>query len=220
LDVNPLLCTPEAVIALDARIVVDRDVAGRGVRPYAHLAIRPYPDEFVAQRKLKDGNPVILRPIRPEDEPMWHDLLSSCSTESLRFRFSYLFKQTTHEMASRYCFIDYDREMGIVAEMEEHGVRKLIGVGRLVADVNHEVAEYAVIVVDRWHGHGLGGLLTDYCLEIARHWGVKRVVAETTRDNVRMLATFRDRGFAMDHDKEEDVVLVSREVGAGSEGRD
>jgi acetyltransferase len=218
MDVNPLLCTREAVIALDARIVVDRDVVGRGVRPYAHLAIRPYPDEFVTERKLKDGNPVVLRPIRPEDEPMWHDLLSSCSTESLRFRFNYLFKRTTHEMASRYCFIDYDREMGIVAEVEEHGARKLIGVGRLVADANHEIAEYAVIVVDRWHGHGLGGLLTDYCLEIARHWGVKRVVAETTRDNVRMLATFRDRGFAMDHEQEEDVVLVSREVGVGSGG--
>jgi acetyltransferase len=150
---------------------------------------------------------------------MWHDLLSSCSTESLRFRFSYLFKQTTHEMASRYCFIDYDREMGIVAEVEEHGERKLIGVGRLVADVNHEVAEYAVIVVDRWHGRGIGGLLTDYCLEIAQRWGVKKVVAETTRDNARMLATFRDRGFAMDHEQEEDVVFVSREVEAGSDGK-
>ena len=98
---------------------------------------------------------------------MWHELLASCSTQSLWFRFSYLFKQTTHEMATRYCFIDYDREMGIVAEVEEEGQRKLIGVGRLVADADHEAAEYAVIVVDRWHGHGLGGLLTDYCLEIA-----------------------------------------------------
>ena len=159
LDINPLLVTPEDVIALDARVVIDRDLVVRTVRPYAHLAIRPYPEEYVTERKLKDGTTVILRPIKPEDEPMWHELLGSCSTQSIWFRFSYLFKQTTHEMATRYCFIDYDRELGIVAEVEEEGQRKLIGIGRLVADADHEAAEYAVIVVDRWHGHGLGGLL-------------------------------------------------------------
>ena len=212
LDVNPLLVTPQDVIALDARVVVDRELAIHGVRPYAHLAIRPYPEEFVAQRTLKDGTPVTLRPIKPEDEPLWHDLLANCSTQTLWFRFSYLFKQTTHEMATRYCFIDYDREIGIVAEVEENGERKLIGVGRLVADVNHETAEYAVIVVDRWHGHGLGGLLTDYCLEVAKRWGVKRVVAETSKENARMLATFRNRGFVFNDQQEQDVVLVSKEL--------
>lgn len=212
LDVNPLLVTPEEAVALDARVIIDREMVAHTVRPYAHLAIRPYPEEFVAERKMKDGTPLILRPIKPEDEPMWHDLLGSCSTQSLWFRFSYLFKQTTHEMAARYCFVDYDREIGIVAEVEEEGERKLIAVGRLVADMNHETAEYAVIVVDRWHGHGLGGLLTDYCLDVARRWGVKRVVAETSKDNARMLATFRNRGFEMNEDAEEDVVLVNKPV--------
>lgn len=210
LDVNPLLATPEDVIALDARVIVDREMLAHAVRPYAHLAIRPYPEEFVTERTLKDGTPVILRPIKPEDEPLWHDLLASCSTQSIWFRFSYLFKQTTHEMATRYCFIDYDREMGIVAEVEEDGQRKLIGVGRLVADANHEVGEYAVIVVDRWHGHGLGGLLTDYCLEVAKRWGLKKVVAETSKDNARMLATFRNRGFDFNEKADQDVVLVSK----------
>ena len=212
LDINPLLVTPEEVIALDARVVIDRDMVVRSVRPYSHLAIRPYPEEYVTERKLKDGTPVILRPIKPEDEPMWHELLGSCSTQSLWFRFSYLFKQTTHEMATRYCFIDYDRELGIVAEVEEEGQRKLIAVGRLVADVDHQNAEYAVIVVDRWHGHGLGGLMTDYCLEVAKTWDVKKVVAEVSKENTRMLATFRNRGFELNEEQEQDVVLVSKTV--------
>jgi acetyltransferase len=211
-DVNPLVVTPDDLIALDARVIVDRDMVSRTVRPYAHLAIRPYPEEFVTQRDLKDGTPVTLRPIKPEDEPMWHELVASCSTESLRFRFSYLFSRTTHEMASRYCFNDYDREIGIVAEVEEDGERRLIGVGRLVADVNHDAAEYAVIVVDRWHGHGLGSLLTRYCLEIATTWGVKRVVAETSRQNVRMLGTFRSLGFEETRVPGEDVVYVNKDV--------
>ena len=84
--------------------------------------------------------------------------------------------------------------------------------GRLVADADHEVAEYAVIVVDRWHGHGLGGLLTDYCLEVAKTWGVKKVVAEDSKENTRMLATFRNRGFGLNDEQEQDVVLVSKAV--------
>ncbi|NQU21247.1 MAG: bifunctional acetate--CoA ligase family protein/GNAT family N-acetyltransferase [Candidatus Nealsonbacteria bacterium] len=210
LDINPLLVTPDEVIALDARVVIDRELASRGARPYAHLAIRPYPEEFVAQRTMKDGTPVIFRPIKPEDEPMWHQLVADCSTETIRFRFSYLFKETTHEMATRYCFVDYDRELGIVAEVQEKGERKLIGVGRLVADMDHEIAEYAVIVVDRWQGHGLGSLLTDYCLEVSKQWGVKSVVAETSKDNRKALDIFRKRGFKLDGQQEEDVVLASK----------
>jgi len=212
LDVNPLLITPDEAVALDARVVVDRDMVARSVRPYAHLAIRPYPEEFVTKKKMKDGTPVIFRPIKPEDEPMWHELLASCSSESLRFRFSYMFKQSTHEMATRYCFIDYDREIAIVAEVEEDGERRLIGVGRLVADMNHETAEYAVIVVDRWHGHGLGRQLTNYCLNVAKTWGVKRVVAETSTQNARMLATFRGLGFVLDEQLEDDVVFIHKDV--------
>ena len=140
---------------------------------------------------------------------MWHELLGNCSTQTLWFRFSYLFKQSTHEMATRFCFIDYDREMGIVAEVEEDGHRKLVGVGRLVADMNHEVAEYAVLVVDRWHGRGLGGTLSDYCLEIA----MRQVVAEVSKDNARMLATFRSRGFQLDENQEQDIVVVRKELG-------
>ena len=99
-----------------------------------------------------------------------------------------------------------------MAEVEEDKQRKLIGVGRLVADANHDAAEYAVIVVDRWHGHGLGGVLTDYCLEVAKRWGVKRVVAETSKDNTRMISTFRNRGFEINDQQEEDVVIVNKPV--------
>jgi acetyltransferase len=212
LDINPLLVTPEQALALDARVVVDRELVVRPLRPYSHLAIRPYPEEYVTERKLKDGTPLLLRPIKPEDEPLWHDLLASCSTQSIWFRFNCLFKQATHEMASRYCFIDYDREMGIVAEVEEAEQRKLVGVGRLVADVDHTTAEFAVIVVDRWHGRGLGGVLTDYCLELAKKWGVKRVVAEVSKENARMLATFRNRSFEFDEKLDRDVVLASKNV--------
>lgn len=212
IDVNPLLVTPDDGVALDARIVIDRAVLDRGARAYEHLALRPYPDEYATERHLKDGTLVGLRPIKPEDEPLWKDMLSRCSPETIYARFRALFQWKHHETATRYCFIDYDREIAIVAEVEEDGARKLAGVGRLIADPDHETVEYAVLVTDAWQNRGLGGVLTDYCCEIAKHWGLKRIVAETAPENARMLALFRNRGFEMKHDAEGDVVEVEKEL--------
>jgi acetyltransferase len=210
LDVNPLLATPDDAIALDARIVLDHETVLHPARPYSHLAIRPYPSEFTKQSKLKDGTEVLLRPIKPEDEPMWHDLVASCSPESIHLRFRYMFKATTHEMATRFCFIDYDREIAIVAETEEDDNRKLIGVGRLVADADHREAEYAILVSDPWQGMGLGTLLTDYCLEISKHWGVQSIVAEMAPENDRMIRMFERRGFEVDRSHSRDVVVARK----------
>jgi acetyltransferase len=212
LDVNPLLVTPDDVIALDARIVLDHGTVLHPVRPYAHLAIRPYPEEFTKRAKLKDGTPIVLRAIKPEDEPMWHDLVASCSPETLHLRFRYMFKATTHEMATRFCFLDYDREIAIVAEIEEDDQRKLIGVGRLVADADHREAEFAILVGDAWQGIGLGSILTDYCLEVCHRWGVQRVTAETAPENRRMLDLFRHRGFTLDMTTHSDTVLVAKDL--------
>ncbi len=213
LDINPLLVTPQESVALDARVIIDPDKLSRKLKPYQHLAIRPYPDEYVLESTMKDGSPVILRPIRPEDEPLWHEMLRVSSRESIRFRFRYIFKESTHEMATRYCFIDYDREMAIVAEVEAAGQRKLAGVGRLVAGPDPSTAEYAVFVADPWQGQDLGNKLTDYCLEIAAGWGVSHVTAETTPDNRRMLAIFRSRGFSIEQHPEEGVVLARKDLG-------
>jgi acetyltransferase len=193
LDVNPLLASPQGVTALDARVILD--VQQAQARPYSHLAVRPYPEEYVRPAMLADGTELLLRPIQPEDEPEWHTLLAHCSQRSLWLRFRYLFKESTHEMATRFCFIDYDRSIAIVAEVEREGERELVGVGRLEADADHNEAEYAVLVADAWQGRGLGKLLTDYCLEICRHWGVGRVYAETTADNMRMQQILARRHF-------------------------
>jgi acetyltransferase len=195
LDVNPLVVTPEEAIALDGRVILDWKAARRQIRPYSHLAIRPYPVEFERTARLKDGTRVLMRPITPEDEPLWHDLHRNCSEQSLWMRFRYTFRQSSHEMATRFCFVDYDRTMAIVAEIEVENRRQLIGVGRLEADADHWEAEYAVLVADKWQSRGLGALLTDYCLEICDTWGISKVMAETTAENQRMQHLFTARGF-------------------------
>jgi acetyltransferase len=197
LDVNPLLVTAEGAKALDARVILDRHVVATNPRPYSHLAIRPYPEEYSCCATLKDGTRVKLRPIQPEDEPQWHQLLKKCSQRSIWLRFRYVFQETTHEMATRFCFVDYDRTMAIVAEIENNGKQELIGVARLLADADHGNAEYAVLVADEWQGRGLGNLLTDFCFDLCGSWGIDRVYAETTSDNARMQNILRRRQFTL-----------------------
>ncbi len=212
IDINPLLVSQEEVIAVDARIIVDRAVKPEEVKPYDHLVLRPYPEEFIRKAQMRDGTEITLRPIRPEDEPLWFELLGSCSKETIYSRFRYFFFWQSHEVASRYCYIDYDREMAIVAERNDGGRRRILGIGRLTADPTRTVAEYAVLVQDDWQNKGLGGLLTDYCTEIARAWGVKKIIAYTTTDNPRMIAVFKKRGFEIRQDPESTLVEIKKDL--------
>ena len=207
LDINPLLVTPKQVIALDARIVIDPEETGKKSIDYHHLLIRPYPERLIRKATLRDGTEVTLRPIKPEDEPLWLEMLGKCSKDSIYHRFRYDFHFQSHEIATEFCYIDYDREMAIVAETEENGKRILIGEGRLLADPDLEMAEYAIIIADDWQKKNLGFLLTEYCLQIAYFAGVKRVAAETTTDNKGMLRLFKKLGFTLIYNEDTTVTI-------------
>ena len=211
LDINPLLVTTEQVVALDARIMIDPESA-IGIEPYSHLALRPYPEKYVKHLTLKGGVSATLRPIKPEDEPLWIAMLTSCSKETIYSRFRYFFHWASHEVATRFCYIDYNRELAIVAEIEEKGERKLIGVGRLIADPDHETVEYAVLIVDKFQNKELGSILTDYCLEIAEKWNLKQVYAQTTTDNRPMIAVFEKRGFSIKIDDDGSSVDCYKQI--------
>ncbi|MFW6259803.1 MAG: GNAT family N-acetyltransferase, partial [Tangfeifania sp.] len=211
LDINPLIVTPTDVIALDARIVIDEEVMKKPVKEYSHLILRPYPESLIRTDQLKDGSDVILRPIKPEDEPMWLELLASCSKESIYHRFRYDFYFDSHEVATQFCFIDYDREIAIVAEVEQQGKKRLIGVGRLIADPDVEVMEYAVLITDDWQKKELGYILTEYCMKIAKSRDVKKLVAETTRDNKPMISVFRKLNFKIRFN-EDTTVSVTKDL--------
>jgi len=208
LDINPLIVTPDDVIALDARIVVDQDQLGVPVKDYSHLILRPYPESLIKKSILKDGTEILLRPIKPEDEPLWLELLGSCSKESIYHRFRYDFYFDSHEIASQFCFIDYDREIAIVAEVEEEGRKKLIGVGRLIADPDVEMMEYAVLITDAWQKKELGFQLTNYCMEIAQSRDIKILAAETTKDNKPMISVFRKLNFKIRFNEDTTVSVI------------
>lgn len=208
LDINPLIVTKDDAIALDARIVVDEELLKTPAKEYSHLILRPYPESLISTATLKDGTQITLRPIKPEDEPLWLKLLGSCSKESIYHRFRYDFYYDSHDVASQFCFIDYDREIAIVAELEdEQGNKELLGVGRLISDPDLEVMEYAILITDKWQKKELGLTLTKYCLNIAKTRGIKRLAAETTRDNKPMISVFRKLNFKIRFNEDTTVTV-------------
>lgn len=212
LDINPLLASSEGIVALDARILIDYDPADKSGDKYSHLAIVPYPEEYVSAPIHIKGSDVNFRPIRPEDEPLWFDLLDNCSKESIYSRFNSFPSWSLHEVATRYCYIDYDREIAIVAEIEEEGIKKIIAVGRLIADTEHKTVEYAILVADKWQNIELGSKLTDYCLDISQKWGLNKITAQTTSDNHRIINMFKKRGFTITHNKSTSTVFINKEI--------
>jgi len=191
LDINPLIASGEDIIAVDARIIIDVKA-----KEHPHLIISPYPSKYKKEITLKDGTKVILRPIKPEDELMWQDMFNSFSTETIRYRFFRLIKETPHEMRTRYCNIDYDREIGIVAEVVEKGKKRFIGVTRIILPPGKQnEAEFALVVSDKWHRLGLGSEFLDYTFEIAADKQVQKVFGIVLKDNQPMISLCREKGF-------------------------
>jgi acetyltransferase len=191
LDINPLIPQNDDLIAVDARILIDKQP---GDKP--HMIISKYPSHYIKKVTLKDGTEVTLRPIKPEDEPLWQEMFDSFSEETVRYRFFRVIKETPHEMRTRYCNIDYDREIGIVAEITQNGKRRLLGVTRIIADPGtNDKAEFALVVSDKWQRQGLGAEFIDYTIEIARRKGFNKIYGPVLKDNIPMIKLCREKNF-------------------------
>jgi acetyltransferase len=191
IDINPLIVSGEEITAVDARIIIDHQ---HDTTP--HIIITPYPSKYMKTIKLKDGTKVLLRPIKPEDEYLWLEMFKSFSQETVRYRFFRIIKETPHEMRTRYCNIDYNREIGIVAEIKEEGKRKLIGVTRIIVHPgDSKKAEFALVVSDKWQRLGLGSEFVDYTIEIAKDKKLKKIDGIVLKDNIPMVTLCREKNF-------------------------
>jgi len=199
IDINPLLASPERLLALDARVVLHEP----GTDP-DHLprpAVRPYPSEYVSSWPMKNGTEVTLRPIRPEDEPLmvkFHETLSDRSVFLRYFCSLSLSSRVAHDRLVRICFVDYDREMAIVADCRDaKGQHRILGVGRLVKSHAKNEGEVAVLVSDECQSQGLGMELFRCVIQIARDEKLSRVDAEILPDNFAMKKIARKLGFRL-----------------------
>jgi acetyltransferase len=204
IDINPLLASPDRLLALDARVVLH--AAGIEDARLPRPAIRPYPVHYITPWKLRDGTAVQIRPIRPEDEPLiraFHETLSERSVYSRYFTPLRLEQRVDHERLTRICFNDYDREIALVAEHrnEGSGRHEILGVGRLSRISGSAEAEFAMLIGDHWQRKGLGTQLLKSLLQIGRDEKLTRIVATILADNHEMQTLCRKAGFHFHHPK-------------------
>lgn len=154
IDINPYLVDETGGVIVDARILLEDYHPRPKGNPYQHLVISPYPEKYSMSVRTKDGRDVLLRPICPEDEPLEAEMFTGLSDQSLYFRFLGFKPKVTHEFLSRLNHIDYDREMAIIAEQEESGQKKMVGVVRIIADAWGETAEFAILIADSLQRQG------------------------------------------------------------------
>ena len=208
LDLNPVLADARGIVAVDARVAVaPLDQAARGLMVNPRFAIRPYPAEWERRTAMRDGTAILVRPVRPEDEPLYGPFLAAVTQQDLRLRFFAPVKEFGHTFVARFTQIDYARAMAFIALEESPG--NMLGVVRLHADANYERGEYAVLVRSDLKGRGLGYLLMGMIIEYARAEGLRLIEGQVLSENTAMLGMCRELGFHIASDPDDhDICLV------------
>jgi acetyltransferase len=206
IDINPLVAAPERLIALDARVILHGKELREDQLPKP--AIRPYPTQYITEWKLRDGTPVTLRPIRPEDEltiAMFHGTLSEQSVYYRYFSLLKLPQRIAHERLTRICFNDYDREIALVVDRRDPktGRHEILGVGRLSKVRGANDAEFALLINDQWQHLGLGTELLKSLVKIGRDEKLDRIIGYILSENRAMQRVCERVGFEVRHDAEE-----------------
>ncbi len=208
LDLNPLVADETGVISLDARIAVAPAQLDRGSGVNERFAILPYPKNWERHVDLRDGRRVFVRPVRPEDEPMYVRFFEKITPEDLRLRFFAPVKEFSHAFIARLTQVDYARAFVLVAIEEETG--EMLGEVRLMRDVDRPVGEYAVILRGDLKGQGLGWALMSFMIAHAEEIGLEEVEGQVLDENVTMLGMCANLGFHISADPNEPGVKAVR----------
>ncbi len=205
LDINPLFADEKGVLVVDAEIRADAQAR----TDLQRLSIQPYPKELEEEAQLRDGQPILLRPIRPEDEAAQQVLMSRMSSEDIRFRFFRAVSNFPHIEMARFTQIDYDREMAFIATAPgSDGVPETLGIVRTVTDFDNFSAEFSIVVRSDLKGEGLGSLLMRKMIRYCRERGTAEMVGQVLADNADMLRLARHLGFTSRHAPDYDTIEV------------
>ncbi|XCN73575.1 MAG: bifunctional acetate--CoA ligase family protein/GNAT family N-acetyltransferase [Candidatus Electrothrix aestuarii] len=195
LDINPLIVDENGAIAVDARIVVDYHVQ-TGDR-YSHMAIYPYPAHLVTKRQLPNGRDMVIRPIRPEDAEIEQAFVRNLSEQARYFRFMQSLTELSPQMLTSFTQIDYNREMALIAVVEEDGKEVEIGVARYIINPDGRSCEFAIVISDQWQRQGIAHLLMRHLIDTARSHGMQTMEGDVLRNNNEMLRLVTKLGFSI-----------------------
>jgi len=199
LDINPLIVDENGAIAVDARIVVDYHV--QTADRYSHMAIYPYPAHLVTTRQLPNGTDMVIRPIRPEDAEIEQEFVRNLSEQSKYFRFMQSLAELSPQMLTSFTQIDYNREMALIAVVEQDGKETQIGVARYIINPDGRSCEFAIVISDKWQRQGLAHLLMRHLIDTARSHGLQTMEGDILRNNNEMLRLVTKLGFSISHNR-------------------
>lgn len=210
IDINPLIASPDRLLALDARVVLHPADVTKADLP--KLAIRPYPQQYIHHSKSSDGAPITIRPIRPEDEPLmmkFHETLSERTVYMRFFTPFQLQERIAHERLSKICFIDYAREMIFVVTRKhpKSGETEIMATMRLTPDPDGDL-EFGLLVSDKFQGQGLGKQLLQHAIDFAKQEGYPSIFGVILPENTNMLHLAQELGFTMITLEDKSVVAV------------
>ncbi len=207
LDMNPVLIKDGSPLVVDARI----RVSPTNVPSSLHLVIGPYPEEDESHILSTDGLKIFIRPVKPEDAPLFTALFKKLTPTTIYYRFFGMLKELQPEMLARFTQIDYDREIALVALDEAAQTDNMLGVARIIGEPDGKTGEFSVLVGDDWQGKGIGSSLLEKCLAIAEKQGFKTVHGIALAENRNMLALGKKLRFEIGKDPETgDINLVIR----------
>ncbi len=210
IDIDPLVLHEKHLYAENVCMILDRErVMRQASEHFDHLVVSPYPKQYVTLRTLKNGATVRLRPIKPEDENRFNELFKSLSEESVRLRFFQTIRELSHDTLTRYCNLDYDREIAIVAEVPDQN--RIVGVVRIVTDLSGKTGEFAIMVDDKWQGFGLGSKLMDVIFDVAKDLRLERIYSYVSRGNTKMIQMSIKKGFDTES-ADEYIVTMSKKL--------
>jgi acetyltransferase len=227
IDINPLVALDDGgFIALDARVILYS--ADTTPADLPSPAIRPYPSQYSSRWELKDGTPAVIRPIRPEDEPLMVDFHKTLSESSVQFRYFGMLRleeRIAHERLTRICFNDYDREIALAVDRQTpDGRHEILGIGRLSRTLEPDHAEFAILLSDAWQRQGIGTELMDKLIQIATDEGLSRISSPIMAGNTGMQKLCRKAGFQLhrlsDGEYRADMLLPKSLASLDSRGHD
>ncbi|MGC3965270.1 MAG: GNAT family N-acetyltransferase [Rhodocyclaceae bacterium] len=200
LDIVPLYADERSAIVGDVQIEVGH--VSEGVGRYAHMAIHPYPSTLEQEWTLRDGTPVLIRPLKPEDAELEQTFVRALSAETKYFRFMSALRELPPSLLAKLTQIDYDRELALIAIIENNGEPLEIGVCRYSTNPDGESCEFAIVVADAFQHSGVGRKLMETLILCARERGLKTMKGVFLSDNERMLRFVRNIGFVIVPDPE------------------
>jgi acetyltransferase len=201
-DINPLIIDEKEAFVLDARIMIDKESVFRRLSPYEHLTINPYPRKYEDLVKLRGRQRALLRPIKPEDEPLILEMFNSFKDHN-RYNFVTKEGETLQQAVVQICNVDYDREFTIIAELDEKGRRRIAGFARLITTQDEKTGEVTFIIADQWQRTYLGEKLAEYMITICSDKNIQEIHSKLVPEDRESINFLKSIGFTIEYSEDE-----------------